>query len=707
MTDTKKKKLQEKKTLLNSAKISLRKKLNQIDRLLANVDPDSPLFTKYTQQKQQLVVSLYETENDYDTAINKLQEQITSLEDKNRVTTKDIKQLIKERTEGGFLSPKGSRLGKDLRAGLSNIKDFFSLRKRRDALMEGIYNKVEDFFDKWDKIKNSYMYRFFYTGLKVGPNMIKTLGKGLLNLALTKKVNQKKILGFIPYGGKRVGRFKFNNNLLRKYSSDYKEVGRDFYLLGKGLYNKNIKEGALDAGDIISYMRSQGKDSEEILKQLKEFSRYGLEISDTYMNLLQPKTISTEVSPFLDEDSDFEDISSNITYQNEAILIDQQNKESLKEALFDFYKYIENKEEPKKQQNISLTDIWKSAKSLKAGLVAFAAWAGSSRISRAGWAALIIAAIAGAIYYFKDEIITWGKEQINTLWQWISGEDTKIFDTSTSKNSFAEMDAQDIPTEEDFEPYASFNTPKIDAFNNTISPEIQEAIQRASEKTGVDPYTIASIIQAESNFNPNAIGKETKYGRAMGLMQLLPDTFEEVMGKNANIMDIQQNIEAGARYYKKMYNQFGSKREALAAYNWGPGHLMEAKRKYGKDWIEHLPKETANYLKRNLGSAENMLINNIQDSALLDAIQDNTLGISNSNDELLYNTELQDLKFFPNNDYNNQLIAAIENELSKPAIANENQNNKQGNNIDLVEPIKIPSHLGGGGLDILNTGMRM
>lgn len=90
-------------------------------------------------------------------------------------------------------------------------------------------------------------------------------------------------------------------------------------------------------------------------------------------------------------------------------------------------------------------------------------------------------------------------------------------------------------------------------------------IHAAAQKHGVEEKLIASVIAAESNFDPKAISRKN----ALGLMQLLPQT--AVRYAVTNIFDPEQNIDAGTHYLKDLLERYhGNLGFALAAYNAGP-----------------------------------------------------------------------------------------------------------------------------------------
>ena len=113
-------------------------------------------------------------------------------------------------------------------------------------------------------------------------------------------------------------------------------------------------------------------------------------------------------------------------------------------------------------------------------------------------------------------------------------------------------------------------------------------ISNASREFNVDSRLLKAMIKAESDFDPRAISKKG----AMGLMQIMPENFK--MLDIENPFDPWQNIRAGARYFKRLYERFNGKLAlSLAAYNAGPTAV---------DRYKSIPpyQETEEYVRRVL-----------------------------------------------------------------------------------------------------------
>ena len=118
--------------------------------------------------------------------------------------------------------------------------------------------------------------------------------------------------------------------------------------------------------------------------------------------------------------------------------------------------------------------------------------------------------------------------------------------------------------------------------------DYQSVIKKAAGSFGLDPALIKAVIRAESGGDPLAISSKG----ALGLMQLMPGTAEELMVYDP--LDPEENIWGGSRYLSRLLDMFdGDIISALAAYNSGPGTVN----RYGG-----LPpyQETINYVQRVL-----------------------------------------------------------------------------------------------------------
>lgn len=121
-------------------------------------------------------------------------------------------------------------------------------------------------------------------------------------------------------------------------------------------------------------------------------------------------------------------------------------------------------------------------------------------------------------------------------------------------------------------------------------------ISEASERLGIPEEWIRRVMKAESEGRTELGGAPiTSRAGAMGLMQLMPDTWDEMRVANrlgSNPFDPHDNIMAGAAYLRAMYERFGYP-GLFAAYNVGP-------RRYALHLAtgSSLPSETLEYLRK-------------------------------------------------------------------------------------------------------------
>lgn len=119
------------------------------------------------------------------------------------------------------------------------------------------------------------------------------------------------------------------------------------------------------------------------------------------------------------------------------------------------------------------------------------------------------------------------------------------------------------------EEYKKVNT-EVQNVGKVTGGNYDDIINRAGAKFGVSSQLIKSMIGVESNGDPNALSGKG----AGGLMQLMPKTAKGLGVTDVN--DPEQNIFGGTEYIKQQLDAFhGNLRLALAAYNAGPGAVLE------------------------------------------------------------------------------------------------------------------------------------
>lgn len=92
----------------------------------------------------------------------------------------------------------------------------------------------------------------------------------------------------------------------------------------------------------------------------------------------------------------------------------------------------------------------------------------------------------------------------------------------------------------------------------------EDIIAAAADRHRVDAEILHALIEVESNYRADAVS----WRGAQGLMQLMPVTVERYNVQDP--FDPAANIDAGTRYLRYLFDQFGM-RAGLAAYNAGEG----------------------------------------------------------------------------------------------------------------------------------------
>ncbi len=131
----------------------------------------------------------------------------------------------------------------------------------------------------------------------------------------------------------------------------------------------------------------------------------------------------------------------------------------------------------------------------------------------------------------------------------------------------------------------------------------QEAIRSSDSWTpGTSPINHEAIAQIESGGRhyDRAGNIITSSAGAMGRMQTMPGTLRDpgfgVTPARDNSPEEMERV--GKDYIDAMYARYGNINQALAAYNWGPGRLDAAIKKYGDDWYRYAPAETQQYIRK-------------------------------------------------------------------------------------------------------------
>ena len=106
--------------------------------------------------------------------------------------------------------------------------------------------------------------------------------------------------------------------------------------------------------------------------------------------------------------------------------------------------------------------------------------------------------------------------------------------------------------------------------------QVAAAVVRNAKIHGIDPNLVMAVIHIESRGNAYALSPVG----AMGLMQIMPPTGEELAAKldipwrgSQTLFDPLLNVRLGIAYLEQLESRYGSMATALAAYNWGPGRI--------------------------------------------------------------------------------------------------------------------------------------
>jgi len=108
----------------------------------------------------------------------------------------------------------------------------------------------------------------------------------------------------------------------------------------------------------------------------------------------------------------------------------------------------------------------------------------------------------------------------------------------------------------------------------------EDQILSAANRHRINPYLVAAVIEAESDFDPETRSR----AGAIGLMQVMPETAQDLLSKGLvseqvvrgkDVSDPEANIEYGTAYVRYLVDRYHEVETVLAAYNAGLRHADE------------------------------------------------------------------------------------------------------------------------------------
>ncbi len=136
--------------------------------------------------------------------------------------------------------------------------------------------------------------------------------------------------------------------------------------------------------------------------------------------------------------------------------------------------------------------------------------------------------------------------------------------------------APEIEEDEDVRAVAEFLATRRTALTRAETDVLARVIVEESRRHELDTQLVLALMHVESRFDAFALSPVG----AMGIMQILPSTGEEMAGKLGipwhgaqTLFDPVANVRLGVAYLKQLESRYADIPTALAAYNWGPGHI--------------------------------------------------------------------------------------------------------------------------------------
>ena len=143
----------------------------------------------------------------------------------------------------------------------------------------------------------------------------------------------------------------------------------------------------------------------------------------------------------------------------------------------------------------------------------------------------------------------------------------------------------------------------------------EDAVEKYSSEYGVDKTLVLAVIKTESSFDPNA---ESEAG-ALGLMQLLPDTFDWLQTKTGEKLETNEllkpevSIKYGTYFLGILKEKFGEDETVIAAYHAGinrvAGWLTDSKYSSDGKTLDNIPYNDTRHYVSKVMNAKNIYYN--------------------------------------------------------------------------------------------------
>jgi soluble lytic murein transglycosylase-like protein len=123
--------------------------------------------------------------------------------------------------------------------------------------------------------------------------------------------------------------------------------------------------------------------------------------------------------------------------------------------------------------------------------------------------------------------------------------------------------------------------PREMRLTNPSTAAVAEIVQDEAIRAGVPPALALAVAHVESRLRPEAIGPRTRYGRAVGLMQVLPSTARSLghRGSHADLRHPRTNARLGVSYLRQGIARYGNDTCRVAMfYHGGPNTRIWGRR---------------------------------------------------------------------------------------------------------------------------------